>query len=108
MTNGFMIFGAILCLLGLAFAGPAGLIVTVVIIGGLWWLSISRASLAVRAYVYLAEVNGGNTAEEANLIAARIDTHAASSLAPSAMEYARMTGGQLAMISQARQRGFNA
>lgn len=107
MKQGYILFGFLFAFLALSYGGVAGLVPIGLALGGIWWFSMIRARLAVRAYVYLAERQSGASVEEANKIASRIDTNAASYMVPDMMEYARTVGGQLGLISAARIAGFS-
>ena len=106
MTKGFRLFAVLCCLTGLCLGGFSGLIIVACLVGSLWWFTIARARLAVRAHVFLIEVEFGNNVDAANKMASSVGVDAAASLSQTCMRHAALHGGQLALISLARQQGF--
>jgi hypothetical protein len=70
--------------------------------------SMQRGKKAVRAFIYLAAMEKGATEHEANVMASRLDLHAASNLNDQMRQFVQLVYGdsQLAMISAARRAGF--
>ena len=105
-------FGSIKCsviitVLFLIFTGP-GVLLWLCFAIPFHYYSMSRGRLAVRAFVYLGLLSRGDRPERANEKALSVDFHAASEMAPHALEFVNefYGGKQLPMISNARINGF--
>jgi len=76
----------------------------------LWFLIVLRGRLLVRAATYIMALQqDGATTDSANRVASSIDSFAANKLRSWAMThvYESFSGSRLALISEARLRGFN-
>jgi hypothetical protein len=79
-------------------------------VGSVWFLTVLRGRLVVRASTYLMALSQEDaTTISANRLASSIDTYAANQLRHGAMFHVNevFNGSRLALISEARLRGFN-
>lgn len=93
----------------IALTVASGGLAFVLIVGfGIWYWTLRRGRLSVRAYVYLRARQDGATVAEANYAALRLGYHEAAALAPMAKMNVETTfgGRQLPMIAMAREDGF--
>lgn len=74
----------------------------------IWYYSIQRGRLVVRAAAYIIGLAEGSSPEDANSFASSIDTFSASKRKQEVMSFvhAAYGGSQLALISEARPLGF--
>jgi hypothetical protein len=97
--------------LGLAIMGAAkgnGLVIILIIAIALWYWTLRRGRLTVRAFMYLGMLTQGASPMEANDKVFRVGYFKASEFAPVAKSFVReyFEGKQLKMIAEARARGF--
>lgn len=85
-----------------------GWIALIVIAIGLWYWSLRRGKLAVKALLYLYAIQDGQTPAEANRHVRTFTAHDLNVLAPGVKSYVQELygGSQLAMIAKARKQGF--
>lgn len=94
--------------IGFAIIGMAGLPVLLVFMFALWYWTLRRGLLTVRAFVYLGMLTQGMSPMQANDHVFRIWYFDAASYAPAVKSFLReyFGGRQLPMIAEARRQGF--
>jgi cellobiose-specific phosphotransferase system component IIC len=85
------------------------IIIIIVAVCSLWWFMILRGQKAVRAFVFLCDIENGKTELEANISSSRIDIFAATKIMDNMISSVDLVygGSQLTMISEARRLGYN-
>lgn len=82
----------------------------IIVIGALalWFYTLHRGRLFVRAYMFLLGMDEGMNEESANYMARNLGYMKATEFAPRAKHYAsqRYGGKQLPVIAEARAKGF--
>lgn len=82
----------------------------IIVIGAiaLWFYTLHRGRLFVRAYMYLMFLMGGESPETANAKVQDVGYFSASKFAPLAKDFAAefTEGKQLPVIAEARNKGF--
>ncbi len=103
-----MIIYAVGLLMGFAIIGMVGLPVLLVFMVALWYWTLRRGLLTVRAFMYLGMLTQGASPMQANDHAFKVGILTASGYAPVAKSFVReyFAGKQLGMIAEARKRGF--
>lgn len=83
-------------------------ILIILAIAGLWYFSMIRGRLSVRAAAYLLALENGASPQEANRFALSIDMYEAAKRKNEVMYCVQQVygGSQLALISEARLMGF--
>lgn len=82
--------------------------IIVLIAIGLWYWSLCRGRLAVRAFIYLSVLSRTGSEDSANAEALSLGFFAATDYVELATAYANMcyNGSQLSMIADARKSGY--
>jgi hypothetical protein len=85
-----------------------GLTVLICLAVALWYWTLRRGRLTVRAFMYLGMLTQGASPMEANDKVFRVGYYQAAEFAPVAKSFVReyFEGKQLRMIAEARKRGF--
>lgn len=84
------------------------ILIAVMAVCAVWYYSMLRGRLTVRASTYLMLISEGNSEDHANKIALAVDLFAANQLKNGAMYHVNEVygGRQLALIADARLQGF--
>ncbi|NBX03457.1 MAG: hypothetical protein EB059_10760 [Alphaproteobacteria bacterium] len=94
--------------IGFAILGATGLPFLLIVIAALWYWTLRRGRLTVRAFMYLGLHSQGISPMEANGRVFKMGYYDAAESAPIAKSFVReyFNGKQLKMIAEARKRGF--
>jgi len=95
-------------LVGFAIIGTAGLPILLMAMFALWYCTLRRGLLTVRAFMFLGVLTQGASPMQANEHAFKVSYLTASEYAPVVKSFVHeyFRGKQLPMIAQARARGF--